>query len=41
MPRIAYVEKKFSPAHLNLIHTAEGICRDYAAQRYDHTLTDV
>jgi hypothetical protein len=38
MPRIAYVEKKFSPAHMDLIHTAEGICRDYAAQGYDLTL---
>jgi hypothetical protein len=38
MPRIAYVEKKFSTAHLDLIHTAEGICRDYAAQGYDLTL---
>ncbi|MGW4950625.1 hypothetical protein [Streptomyces parvulus] len=38
MTRIAYVEKRFSPASLALITTAESICREYAAQGFDLTL---
>jgi hypothetical protein len=38
MPRIAYTEIKFKPASLELIRTAETICRDYAAQGFDLTL---
>lgn len=38
MPRIEYVPKTFSSAHMDLVRTAEEICRDYAAQGYDLTL---
>ncbi|MGH3584829.1 MAG: hypothetical protein ACRDQ0_00760 [Pseudonocardia sp.] len=38
MPRIAYVEKNFSPARLDIIATAERICREYAEQGFDLTL---
>jgi hypothetical protein len=38
MPRIAYVEKKFSAASLDLIRTADQICADYARQGFDLTL---
>ncbi|MFI7394061.1 hypothetical protein [Streptomyces tendae] len=38
MTRIAYVGKRFSQASLDLIATAESICRDYAAQGFDLTL---
>ncbi|WP_031039777.1 hypothetical protein [Streptomyces sp. NRRL F-5650] len=38
MTRIAYVGKRFSQSSLDLIATAESICRDYAAQGFDLTL---
>ncbi|WP_320784142.1 hypothetical protein [Streptomyces sp. CRN 30] len=38
MPREAYIAKKFSPRSLNLIATAERICRQYAEQGFDLTL---
>ncbi|MCL6733334.1 hypothetical protein [Streptomyces neyagawaensis] len=38
MTRQAYVEKKFSPRSLELIATAERICRQYAEQGFDLTL---
>lgn len=38
MPQIAYVEKTFTAAHLDLIRTAEDICQNYASQGYDLTL---
>ena len=38
MPRIAYIEKRFSTASLDLIATADTICRDYAQQGFDLTL---
>lgn len=38
MPRIAYVEKRFTAATLDLINTAERICAEYAAQGFDLTL---
>ncbi|MGW1813314.1 hypothetical protein ACWCQM_07045 [Streptomyces sp. NPDC002125] len=38
MPRITYVEKKFSTASLDLIQTADSICADYARQGFDLTL---
>lgn len=38
MPRIVYVEKKFTPAHQRLIEMADRICREYAAQGFDLTL---
>ncbi|MGW6459349.1 hypothetical protein ACWF94_26055 [Streptomyces sp. NPDC055078] len=38
MPRIAYTDIKFRSASLNLIRTAETICREYAEQGFDLTL---
>ncbi|MEU0522731.1 hypothetical protein [Streptomyces niveus] len=38
MPLITYVEKKFAPASLALIQTADTICRDYQRQGFDLTL---
>lgn len=38
MPRIAYIDKTFTDAHLAVIETAEEICQDYAAQGFDLTL---
>lgn len=38
MPKICYVPKTFSPAHLTVIATANQILTDYAAQGYDLTL---
>lgn len=38
MTRIAYVEKRFSKASLELIDTAESICQEYARQGFDLTL---
>ncbi|MCX5601561.1 hypothetical protein OOK29_25765 [Streptomyces phaeochromogenes] len=38
MPRITYVEKKFTPAHQRLIAMADQICREYAEQGFDLTL---
>lgn len=38
MPRIAYVEKNFSRSSLEIIATAERICREYAGQGFDLTL---
>ncbi|MEY9837403.1 hypothetical protein [Streptacidiphilus sp. EB103A] len=36
--RIPYLPKTFSSAHLDLIRTADDICREYAAQGFDLTL---
>lgn len=38
MPKIAYTSKRFSAESLEVIATAEQICRDYAAQGFDLTL---
>lgn len=38
MPKIAYVPRRFSPATLDIIATAESICTEYADQGYDLTL---
>jgi hypothetical protein len=38
MPKIAYVEKKFSTGSLATIRRAEEICREYADQGFDLTL---
>lgn len=38
MPRIAYTEINFRPASLELIRTADAICREYARQGFDLTL---
>lgn len=38
MPKITYVEKKFSPATYDTIVTAEGIINELEAQGYDLTL---
>ena len=38
MPKIAYVDKVFSQAHLTIIKTANVICREYAAAGYSLTL---
>ena len=39
MPRIAYVEKNFSVNSEAIIRRADEICRDYATQGFDLTLT--
>jgi hypothetical protein len=36
--KISYVEKKFATSSLDIIATAETICRDYARQGFDLTL---
>lgn len=41
MPRIAYVPKRFSKAHLEVIAHASAIAQDYATQGYDLTLRQV
>lgn len=38
MPRIAYIDKTFSPGSLEIIDRANTICAAYAAQGYDLTL---
>jgi hypothetical protein len=38
MPKIAYIEKKFRPATLAIIETANRIIEEYAAQDFDLTL---
>ena len=38
MPRIAYIEKRFTPASLAIIETANAIITEYAAQGFDLTL---
>lgn len=38
MPKIEYVPKVFTSAHLDIIATADRICRDYANQGFDLTL---
>lgn len=38
MPKIEYVPKTFTSAHLDIIATAEAICADYARQGFDLTL---
>jgi hypothetical protein len=38
MPVIAYIEKDFAPKSLDVINTANQICRDYLRQGYDLTL---
>lgn len=41
MPRICYIEKKFSTEHLELIGTVNGVINDYRAQGYDLTLRQI
>jgi hypothetical protein len=38
MPKIEYVPKRFGQASLDIIRTAEDICREYASQGLDLTL---
>lgn len=38
MAKIAYVQKKFSPATMAVVRQAEAICQEYAAQGFDLTL---
>lgn len=38
MPRITYVPKDFSAKSVDIIRTADAICREYADQGYDLTL---
>jgi hypothetical protein len=38
MPRITYIEKNFSSGSLVIIHQANKICEEYAAQGFDLTL---
>ncbi|MEV0619538.1 hypothetical protein AB0I81_39910 [Nonomuraea sp. NPDC050404] len=38
MPRITYVPKNFTDAHMRIIQQADRFCRDYAAQGLDLTL---
>jgi hypothetical protein len=38
VPKIVYVPRRFSPATLDIIATAESICTEYADQGYDLTL---
>ncbi|MFF4548650.1 hypothetical protein ACFY1J_31195 [Streptomyces sp. NPDC001406] len=38
MPRIAYVEKNFSPSSMAIISRANAICAEYAGQGFDLTL---
>jgi hypothetical protein len=38
VPKIEYVPRRFSPATMDVITTAEAICQEYAGQGYDLTL---
>ena len=38
MPKIAYIDKRFRSATLEVIDTANGIITEYSAQGYDLTL---